>query len=106
MHGNVGAQTTTINHMQTSVSRASVNAEDALRLAREVSTKIGSLEVSMSARVIKANEVGNARMEEFNARISALTKRVDVLSSEIAVAREGNVRPSSMEGKAMGLGLI
>ena len=104
--GDVAAQTTTLNHMQASVSRASVNAEEALRLAREMSSKIGSLEAGMSARVVMANEAGTARTKELNARVSALTKRVDLLSSEIAVARGSNTIHKGIQGEGIGLGLI
>jgi hypothetical protein len=92
MHGNVGAQATTFNHMQTALSRASVNAEEALRVARDVSSKIGALDAGMAARVVKANETSVARCNVLDAHISALTKRVDMLSSEIAVSRESSER--------------
>ena len=88
--GNVGAQATSFNHMQTAPSRTSVNAEEALRVARDVSSKIGALDADMAARVVKANETSVARCNVLDARISALTKRVDVLSSEIATSREGS----------------
>ena len=71
-----------------------------------MSSKIGSLEAGMSARVVMANEAGTARTKELNARVSALTKRVDLLSSEIAVARGSNTIHKGIQGEGIGLGLI
>ncbi len=76
-------------------SQAQVQAEEALRCAREAAAKIGSVDAGHAARIAQARDAATMRSRELQGHVDALTRRVDQLSSEI-----------TMGGKGMGDGLV
>jgi hypothetical protein len=68
------------SHMQATASRAAVDANEALRFAREAMAKIGSVDAGLAARIVQARESASSSLKD-------LTLRVDILSSEFAVQR-------------------
>ena len=80
-----------VNHVQATASRAAVDADEALRYAREAMAKIGSVDVGLAARVVQVRESANKRNIQVAELVDGLTRRVDLLSSEIAMQRSVDV---------------
>ena len=84
----VSKQSDIANHVQATASRASVDADEALRYSREALAKIGSVDAGLAARLVQARESAARRTKELETNVENLTRRVDVLSSELATRRK------------------
>lgn len=73
-----------MNHAQTTASRAAVDADEALRYAREAMAKIGSVDAGLASRIVNSSQKSAKTSTVLASRIEKLTRRVDVLSSELA----------------------
>ena len=76
-----------INQIQQTASTAAVDADEALRYAREAMAKIGSVDAGLAARVVQARQVASERTSGVESSLENLTRRIDGLSSEIANSR-------------------
>ncbi len=73
-----------MNHAQTTASRAAVDADEALRYAREAMAKKGSVDAGLASRIVNSRQKSARRALDIENELEKLIRRVDVLSSELA----------------------